>query len=110
MLLHFYFWEDVCDLALFVDDESRSFDAHILLTVHGFLFPHPIGFDDVLLRQVAVDAEQIGDLLRSVAGNLRRHGVTVEVGDAQDIEHQQAVIGDDGAARFGNDRRFPLLP
>ena len=72
--------------------------------VHG-LHGVVIALEQVLLRQVAVDGEQVADLLRRVGGHLRRHLVAVEVGHAQHVEDQQAVIGDHGPARLGDDRR-----
>ena len=69
--------------------------------LHGVV----IAFQEVLLGQVAVDAEQVGDRLRRVFGDLRRRLVAVEVGDAQHVEDEHAVIGDHGPARLGDDRR-----
>ena len=69
--------------------------------LHGVV----VALQQVLLGQVAVDAEQVGDLLRRVGGHLRRHLVAVEVGHAQHVEDQHAVIGDHRPARLGDDRR-----
>ena len=69
--------------------------------LHGVV----IALQVVLLGQIAVDAEQVGDLLRRIVGDLRRRLVAVEVGDAEHVEDQHAVIGDHGPARFGDDRR-----
>ena len=64
-----------------------------------------IALQVVLLGEVAVDAEQVGDRLRGVLGDLRRRLVAVEVRHAEHVEDQHAVVGDHGPARLGDDRR-----
>ena len=64
-----------------------------------------IALQVVFLGEVAVDAEQVGDRLRRIFGDLRRRLVLVEVGDAEHVEDEHAVVGDHRPARLGEDRR-----
>ncbi len=64
-----------------------------------------IAFQVVFLGELAVDSEQVGDRLRRVLGDLRRRLVLVEVGDAEHVEDQHAMVGDHRPARLGEDRR-----
>ena len=40
-----------------------------------------------------------------IVGDLRRRLVLVEVGNAEHVEDEHAVVGDHGPARLGEDRR-----
>ena len=69
--------------------------------LHGVV----VAFEEVLLGQVAVDGEQVDDCCGASGGHLGRRLVAVEVGDAEHVEDQHAVVGDHRPARLGDDRR-----
>jgi len=50
VLLDLNFRKDVRDLSLLVDNKRCPLDSHVLLSIHGFLFPRAVGFDDLLIR------------------------------------------------------------
>ena len=64
-----------------------------------------IAFEKVLLVQIAIDGEEVGDRLGGVGFDFVRRFAAVEVRSAEHVEDQHAVIGHHGSARFRNDRR-----
>ena len=60
---------------------------------------------DVAYRQVLEGLQHVFELGRAILGQLFRQGIGLELGDVEDVEQQDRVVGHQGPARFGDDDR-----
>src|SRR5262245_38283698 len=64
-----------------------------------------VAFEQILLFQIVIGAEKLGYLLGGVLGDLGGHFVAIEIGHAQYVEDQHAVVGDHGPPGLRDDGR-----
>ena len=68
-----------------------------------------VALERVPRRQAVVGLDQIDQRLFHLRRRGLRHGLVAEAGDAEHVEHQHAVMRDDRAAAFRDDRRVRHL-
>ena len=65
-----------------------------------------IAFEQVADRQIAVGVAEDLERLLDLAGERRGDEVSAAAGCSQDVEDEHAVVGDEGSAALGEDRRM----